>query len=120
MRPGSAGRASARVDLDEDAVARRYVHLRWPITRLARHYRLTPATIGAILDRAGISRAAPARLDDDAVLAAYARHRSVRYAASVMGTGEAAVRAVLARNGVPVPPHGPNPSVHVPPAARDG
>jgi hypothetical protein len=89
-------------------VARKYIHLKWPVGRCAREYHVSPARIRAILTARGVElRPAAVPLDQDTVLAAFARHGSVRYVAQALSTDEHRIRAILDQEGVPrgrVPP----------------
>jgi hypothetical protein len=96
------GRRPTQPEVDEEAVARKYVHLKWPVGRCAREYHVSPDRIRAILTSRGVElRPAAAPLDPDAVLAAFARHGSVRYVANALGADEHRVRALLDQQGVP-------------------
>ncbi|SRR6266851_9890106 len=102
VKRAGSGRRRTQPQVNEEAVARKYVHLSWPVGRCAREYHVSPARIRAILAARGVElRPAAAPLDPDAVLAAFARHGSVRYVASALGADEHRVRALLDQQGVP-------------------
>lgn len=100
--PGSIGIGGPQQrHIDEAAVERKYVHLKWTVARLAREYRASRERIEAILAGRGVELRAARELDKDAVLAAYARHRTIQYVADAMGAGAERIRAILDEEGVP-------------------
>jgi hypothetical protein len=112
--PGRAFSRSADPAVDEQALIRRYTRDGWTVAECGRRFSISAKRARAILVRNGVEPQAPgpaAPLDEDAVVRAYRKHRSLRYVAKVMRTREEKVRAILDQRGQPHGVHTPPPEI---------
>ena len=94
--------------VDEQALIRRYTRDGWTLAECGRRFSISTHLARTILVRNGIElRAArPAvPVDEDAVVGAYRKHRSLRYVAKVMRTSQENVAAILDAHGEPHSTH---------------
>jgi hypothetical protein len=94
--------------VDEQALIRRYTRDGWTPAECGRRFSISTHLARTILVRNGIElRAArPAGpVDEDAVVGAYRKHRSLRYVAKVMRTSQQIVAAILDAHGEPHSTH---------------
>ena len=103
-RPRAVGQRRGGPLVDEQRLALRYTRDKWTIEECARRFGIGGNQARSILLRNNVElrprRQRPV-LDEDAVLRAYARHRSYVYVAIAMGTDDGNVRAILDKHGVP-------------------
>jgi hypothetical protein len=111
---GSAFARSAEPAVDEQALVRRYTRDGWPVAACARRFSISAGHARAILARNGVAIRRPGRAglpDEDAVVRAYRKHRSVKYVAKVLHTSEENVLAILDKHGEPHGIHTPPPNI---------
>ena len=103
-RPRAVGQRRGGPLVDEQRLALRYARDKWTITQCARRFGIGYNQARGILLRSNVELRPPGRpvvLDEDAVLRAYDRHRSVVYVAIAMGADDGSVRAILDKHSVP-------------------
>ena len=108
MTRGYSFRCRVGPFVDEQALIRRCTRDGWTLAECGRRFSISTHLARTILVRNGIElRAAhPAvPVDEDAVVGAYRKHRSLRYVAKVMRTSRENVAAILDAHGEPHSTH---------------
>jgi hypothetical protein len=97
--------------VDEEAIVRRYVHLKWSVERCARTAHTSPERIKEILSTRDIpirGQRIAGPVDENAVIRCYLRVGSINVCAKISKIGNDRVRAILRDNGIPLNgPQGP-------------
>jgi len=113
-RRGPAFARSTPPAVDEQALIRRYTRDRWSMAACARRFSISLYHAREILTRNDVEIRVPGRtasLDENDVVRAYRKHRSLNYVARVMHTTAERVQAILDEHGEPHGVHTPPPDI---------
>ncbi|MBO0802451.1 MAG: helix-turn-helix domain-containing protein [Nocardiopsaceae bacterium] len=100
-KPVDTGGPARRRQVNEDAVASRYVKAaKMSVAECARSFGVSHGVVRAILDARGIEVRGKRAPDEEAVVTAYEKYRSVRAAAAACGIGDRKVREILGKRGI--------------------
>lgn len=98
MTPSPGGPSRYR-EIDDDAIAKRYVNTTMSVSECARSFGVSYARVKTILDARGIEVRRRKEPDEDAVVAAYQTYRSALATAAACNIGVKKVREILKNAG---------------------
>lgn len=87
-------------DVDENLLVRRYVLARWPVAACARAAKITSKRARDILLAHHVQLREKPPLDEEEIIAAYQRQRSMHAVAVAFATSDSKVSAILAAHGI--------------------